>query len=253
MCWIVFGFVFVAMALIYQKIRREERGSDHYRFSHHSKHLNTAAVISSRPLPSRESSRLTNPLKSFRNVPREALSRRFAGQATLFILAFLLAWIFPMVQFAVTNSPSGTLYYPMLALTVILNPLQGLMNAFIYFRPRYIRARQHMERMKRSRQQRINGSTAQQGEQQQPEESSEQVSSSRSGNRWLADLLRHGKHTPSDGGSGEAAQWQAILSAVSVGGDDDEDDWEKAKAQEVEEDTAETRSCSSTKLVAIDS
>jgi len=46
-----------------------------------------------------------------------------------------------MVQFAVTNAPGGTLYFPLLAITVIVNPLQGMFNALIYIRPRYLRYR----------------------------------------------------------------------------------------------------------------
>lgn len=71
---------------------------------------------------------------------RTKLSQKVTVQALLYIVFFFLTWIFPMVQFVVANQ-TGNLLFPLLALTTILNPLQGFYDALIYARPRYLQYR----------------------------------------------------------------------------------------------------------------
>lgn len=115
-----------------------------------------------------------------------------------------------MAQWAMSNSPSGTLYYPLLALTVVLNPLQGFFNALIYLRPRYLRSR-HKQR--------------DQKEQEQP---SRQPTGKETNNpsSWLLFGLFRNDHPSSNSFDG-ATPLQAILSAISICRADDEDDWEE--------------------------
>ncbi|KAL3901584.1 MAG: hypothetical protein SGARI_006046 [Bacillariaceae sp.] len=223
-----------SMALILQKIRREERASEKYRYGRRDV---TASTASRRSVPQTQNSAVSSLSASCRRLPRETLSRRFAEQAALFILAYLLAWIFPMVQFAITNSPGGTLYYPLLALTVVLNPLQGLMNALIYFRPRYLRSKQRLGRRKQ-RQQRQELEAAQDQSQPAPEQPSELLESSTlSAHKWFARFRRVKNSSSEESRVKDDSSWrQALLSAVDVGGDDDEDDWE-AQQGDVEEET----------------
>jgi hypothetical protein len=94
------------------------------------------------------------------------------------------------------------------------------MNAMIYIRPRYLRARQRVLKKKQHDEQLKNQSSVPKSHQQEPE-LSEQQSSSLSGNCWLSDLFCHAKHRSSEEYRAEAGQWQALLSAVSGGGDDD--------------------------------
>ncbi|CAB9524745.1 expressed unknown protein [Seminavis robusta] len=154
---------------------------------------------------------------------KQKLSRRFAEQAFWYILSFFLAWIIPMAQFAVTQAPEGTLYYPLLALTVILNPLQGMWNALIYIRPRYLRYRQK-QRQQQQQQRRRQSRNSQEGSQQFL------GLSLRRSSRQL--LQTAGDDSPVDSTGGTTNHtvrpdvWQAIVSAVSVQGEDDEDEWE---------------------------
>ena len=68
------------------------------------------------------------------------LSTRVAAQASLYVLFFFVTWIFPASQF-IAAAVTGYLYFPLLCLTVLLLPLQGFFDAFIYLRPRYLQYR----------------------------------------------------------------------------------------------------------------
>jgi hypothetical protein len=68
-------------------------------------------------------------------------------QAWLYILAFSMAWIFPMIQWVISQV-GGQLYFPILSITVIINPLQGFFNAVIYIRPRFL---EHYRRKRREK------------------------------------------------------------------------------------------------------
>lgn len=112
--WASFLFMAIALIIIYSKI-----------FAIESKTL---------------SSRLSDDNKL-------TLSRRFAAQAVLYVVSFFAAWIFTMIQWCI-SSASGDLYYPILVVTVILNPLQGFFNFLIYFRPRFIRLRKALKKQR---------------------------------------------------------------------------------------------------------
>jgi hypothetical protein len=155
--WATFAFVAIGMLLIYIKIRTDERATFQYRFeSQKFIQKKNAAGCPSAGAPNRRKSFLPSisSISYHRGVSRdsidpndsndelgfsssgynrhrkELLSKRFATQSWYYILCFFISWIFPMAQFAATNAPDGTLYYPLLALTVI------------YIRPRYLRYRQ---------------------------------------------------------------------------------------------------------------
>ncbi|CAJ1953969.1 unnamed protein product [Cylindrotheca closterium] len=78
---------------------------------------------------------------SSRKQKRHNLSQRFASQAWFYILAFCLTWIFPMITFVIAEV-TGYLYFPLLATTVVFNPMQGFFNCLIYIKPRYMRYRE---------------------------------------------------------------------------------------------------------------
>ena len=96
------------------------------------------------------------------------LSRRFATQAWLYVVAFLLSWIWPMAQW-VDIQKTGRADTPWFFLTVVFNPLQGFMNAMIYLRPRYLKYRQReailREQTRRLQQQQKNDSVEVEGSQ----------------------------------------------------------------------------------------
>ena len=54
-----------------------------------------------------------------------------------------------MVTF-INAEVTGYLFYPLLAATVVVNPLQGFFNALIYIRPRYIRYKEGLRRVSSS-------------------------------------------------------------------------------------------------------
>jgi len=111
--WTVLVFNAVTMLMIYLSILQRERAVDKYRIT-------------------------------LREEQKRLLSRRFAAQAFLYIAAYTLVWLFPMIQWVISEN-SGPVYYPILAITVVVNPLQGFFNAAIYIRPRYIKYRQRLQ------------------------------------------------------------------------------------------------------------
>lgn len=121
--WACFAYVSIAMLLIYLKIRRAEVVSRQYREPEDN--LNIECTTASQQE------------KKQKNEYSRRLSRRFGVQACYYVAAFCVTWIFPMAQFVVTQR-NGHLYFPLLALTVVFNPLQGFWNAMIYIRPRYL-------------------------------------------------------------------------------------------------------------------
>jgi hypothetical protein len=73
------------------------------------------------------------------------MSRRVANQAFPQMFFFFIAWIFPMLTFAVSQA-AGDLLFPLLALTVIFSPMHGFFNALVYLRPRYLRYQRQRRR-----------------------------------------------------------------------------------------------------------
>ena len=120
-----------------------------------SNHVTTTSIIPS-SLPSTEIRQ--QQVQKQRERRRQSLARRFAGQATCYVLALSMAWIFPMIQFVVAQrqhqrqSKNGRVMYVLLICTVIFTPLQGFLNTLIYLRPRYLN---YLDRQKRARKQRM--------------------------------------------------------------------------------------------------
>jgi len=184
--WACFGFVAVAMYLIYTSIRAQELATEKYRnpsggdsFELQKQlHGGGASAGDSNELPASEPFPAVAPIAPTASAAaataarrsgdgtadtdrrrrgsinnNNSLSRRFAVQAWYYVLAFFLAWIFPMVQFLVAEiDGDGMLLFPLLALTVLVNPLQGFLNAVIYIRPRFLRyyGQIRQRRMRRS-------------------------------------------------------------------------------------------------------
>jgi len=76
-------------------------------------------------------------------------SRKVAKQAMLFVSALYLTWAFTTLT-RIFQIVQGTTYFPLLVLMATFFPLQGFFNAFIYLRPRLIRARKrnpHLSRL----------------------------------------------------------------------------------------------------------
>jgi hypothetical protein len=162
--WLCFVFVAVAVWSIYWKIRRQEsvRKKYHYDYASRSGSGSNMALNDGGSSRYEAGSSLSLPAESpiaenmqqegvqkrserLKQQKKRLLSRQFAIQAWLYILAFFFAWVFPMVGFAIAEA-TGQLYYPLLVLTVIFSPLQGFFNALIYIRPRYIRYRQQQRK-----------------------------------------------------------------------------------------------------------
>jgi hypothetical protein len=112
--WAVFGFTTASLFLIYRYILKREKATDRYRMSAQDK-------------------------------KNRVLSRRFAAQACLYVAAFFISWIFPMVQIIVTKR-TDELYTPFLFLIVVFSPLQGFFDALIYIRPRYLKYKRKQQR-----------------------------------------------------------------------------------------------------------
>ena len=119
--WLVFIVCAVALAIMVMKVQERERAMGRYNFRRENDSDSSSGE-------------------------RMKLSRKVSTQAFLYIFFFFLTWIFPMVQFVVQNQ-TGYLLFPLLVLTTIINPLQGLYDAIIYARPRYL---QHQERERMS-------------------------------------------------------------------------------------------------------
>jgi len=129
--WATFCFMAVALFLMHRSIKAKELASSKYSFR-------SSNSTSSSFRSSQGSAQTTQQRASRRSMNQTvSWSKRFAIQSWLYILAFFFAWIFPMVQWVISQS-GGLLYYPILAITVVINPLQGFFNAVIYIRPRFM-------------------------------------------------------------------------------------------------------------------
>jgi len=131
----------------------------------------------------------------------KSLSRKFAVQASFYVAAFFVTWIFPMVQFAYIQTSDGTLLFPLLALTVIFAPLQGFFDALIYIRPRYIRYKERLQKRRSSHN------------------------------------SRPDQHSGAGRGLAMTHSLQILAQAVSVRAEDDEDDLDAQEAHEKEQST----------------
>ena len=144
--WACFIFVAFAMGYIYFRIRKNELAIRKYQYDSSDR----GSVASDSVQPQSQGGRsifgTSGRTQLVRKQKKQKLSRKFASQAGFYILSFFLSWIFPMVGFLIAEL-TGYLFYPLLAATVVVNPLQGFFNALIYIRPRYIRYKEEMQRV----------------------------------------------------------------------------------------------------------
>lgn len=68
------------------------------------------------------------------------LSREVALQGLFFSLSYIITWIFVTIA-RIVESIQGTIPRPLLALTIVFVPMQGLFNALVFLRPRYAKYR----------------------------------------------------------------------------------------------------------------
>jgi len=76
-------------------------------------------------------------------------SKLVTSQALLYLLSFYMAWFFPSltrIQQSVTSE--GIAYYHWVLLSAIFVPLQGLLNFFVYIRPKILQIRREKQRAK---------------------------------------------------------------------------------------------------------
>lgn len=67
--------------------------------------------------------------------------KRIAVQAFYYVGAFLISWFFPTI-FQLVIVTTQTHPFPLLFLTALFVPIQGLLNLIVFIRPNYIRYRQ---------------------------------------------------------------------------------------------------------------
>jgi len=65
-------------------------------------------------------------------------AKRIASQATFYVGAFLLTWLFPTIL-QLTIVSTGTLPFPLLLLAAFFVPIQGILILLIFMRPAYIK------------------------------------------------------------------------------------------------------------------
>ena len=64
--------------------------------------------------------------------------RRVKNQAAMYVGAFLITWLFPTL-FQLVIVIAGKFPYPLLLLTAIFVPIQGLLNLIVFIRPKFMR------------------------------------------------------------------------------------------------------------------
>ena len=138
--WLVFGFMIVAMTMIYQSIARVERASEGYRFESGA----FGAQTSTR--------RVSIPMSSSSQYQQRPRRRLFATQAWFYCLAFFATWSFNTLQLIVRDYIKGTNQIPLAFLLHIFSVLQGFWNALIYVWPRYSNYRRQQERQRQLQQ-----------------------------------------------------------------------------------------------------
>lgn len=68
------------------------------------------------------------------------IHKQVAAQATCYVAAFLVTWIFPTI-FQLVIVTTGTFPFPLLFLTAFFVPIQGSLNLIVFIRPSYIKYR----------------------------------------------------------------------------------------------------------------
>jgi hypothetical protein len=130
--WAVFAFLVVAMTMIYRTILSIERASE--------PSMGANFRMDSDSSPSQQQAMDLASSRRQRSK-RNSLRQRFAMQALLYCVAFALSYLFGTINVINVEWGNGIAYIPILFLQVMLLPLQGVWNALIYIRPRYLRYR----------------------------------------------------------------------------------------------------------------
>ena len=104
-------------------------------------------VKSAKRLWSRVSSRNSETIGSLRSSQRSrynqaSKSRQIAIQGMLYVCAFYITWLFPTLQ-RITELAVSKNFYVLVFFDTFLLPLQGIINAAIYIRPRLARFRRN--------------------------------------------------------------------------------------------------------------
>merc|ERR1711897_9521 len=74
---------------------------------------------------------------SVRRSTNKKASSKIASQAIFYIISFYLTFLFPSWT-RISQMVKGYVEFPVLFLFTIFIPLQGLFNAMVYFRPRFL-------------------------------------------------------------------------------------------------------------------
>ena len=172
--WASFLVCVIAMTSIFLVIRKQEKKMERYEFERiyrmsfsgdgmtqqNGAIISTHGMLASRYISNNNSNQQRASISSSPRQQQQQqqdevpLSKKVATQAFLYCLLFFVTWIFPMAQFLVSQI-TGYLFFPMLCITVIINPLQGFFDAVIYLRPRYLKYRRKLH----VQQQRQNGTS----------------------------------------------------------------------------------------------
>ena len=141
--WSIVVFAAICMILIYVKISRDEQRTAKYmtrasmkgktssalaRTTNNSSSSSTSLALSSKNAQQQQPSSSPQP---------QSLSRAFAKQALLYVLALYLTYFFTFVR-SIVMGVTGKNYYALTLLMSIFIPLQGFFNAIVYVRPRYL-------------------------------------------------------------------------------------------------------------------
>ena len=172
--WATFAFLVVAMVMIYCKIASTVRRSAGYNSAWISKTSSLISTPSSNTCerdgessnntpkehaPTTTQAHVTRTRESTRSndLSLNEMKRQFATQAFLYCMAFFMTWIFFTVELILRQLTDKPAYVPIIFLNVLLQPLQGFWNFFIYVRPRYIAYRQRERRQQEHQPQRQAG------------------------------------------------------------------------------------------------
>lgn len=120
--WIVIILVSLLEYWIYATVRKQEKSMEAYDFAQ------TVNPESRR--------RITEDARIAASKKKLSQSKRVAEQAMCYVGAFLVTWLFPTI-FQLSIVISGTHPFPLLFLTALLVPIQGVLNLIVFIRPKF--------------------------------------------------------------------------------------------------------------------
>lgn len=121
--WFVIVLVSCLMYWVYYTVRAQERRTTRY----------TSTNASNLNLPGSSSLHRMS-------VENVSIHKKFSAQATCYVAAFLVTWLFPTI-FQLVIVTTGTFPFPLLFLTALSVPIQGTLNLIVFIRPAYIKYR----------------------------------------------------------------------------------------------------------------